>query len=243
MARTRTQSRARALLADPKAAARIQEAAASVGITSEQLVDLVVDSGLMALPPADGITEVMTLEDLGTALHAQLSGVPSREDRPKWFGGLTPTQKVALITTLRAKGYSTLAISNDFGVDQLEVNRLYHEHADKLGAQVMGVRQSTLIGTLQIQAEKAQEAAMEKGDVGTFWRVAKEMISILQSMGIVDQAAHKMEVTHKFDEVKKAEIQKMLDMERRQQQRLQEIKHIEATVHEPIPEEVNESYD
>ena len=232
MAPTRAKGGIRSALVDPKAKARLQAATDAAGLDSiEQLVNLVIDSGAVALPPTDGITQVYTLDDLGEQMHAQMSPL----DRPQWFADLVDTQRVALVAMLRARGYSTSVIARDFGSTELEVNKIYAKHADDLGAQVINVRLNTLVGHLQLSSERASEGAMQKDDWGTYWRIQKEMISLLQSLGIVKQAIRKVEVAHKFDDQKQAELDDLLALERQQAARREEMKMADATITDAVP--------
>jgi hypothetical protein len=224
----------RSALVDPKAKERLQDAAAAAGCTLEGLVNLVADSGLLGMPPeGDGVTETYTLEDLGAQMHAQMP--PTHRD--SWFAHeLVETQQVALVSLLRARGYSSVVIARDFGMTELVVNKIYARYADDLGAQVINVRLNTLVGNLQLAAERAGEGAMEKQDWGTYWRIQKEMIALLQSLGIVKQAIRKVEVAHHFDDQKQAELDDMLDLERMKAKRLEEIKTADFQVTDEVPQ-------
>jgi hypothetical protein len=221
-------------LVDPEAGKRLALAAQAAGLGSvAALADLLVDSGAIALPPeGDGVTETYTIEDLGVQMHSQM---PPTE-RAAWFLELVETQQVALVTLLRARGYSSIVIARDFGMTELTVNKIYSRYADDLGAQVINVRLNTLVGNLQLAAERAGEGAMEKQDWGTYWRIQKEMIALLQSLGIVKQAIRKVEVAHKFDDQKQAELDDMLDLERMKQRRFEELKRVDATVTDAVPQ-------
>lgn len=218
-------------LVDPKAKQRLEAAAAAAGLDVEGLVNLIVDSGAVALPPSDGVTESYSIEDLGAQMHAQMPPT----DRAVWFLGLVETQQVALVTLLRARGYSSIVIARDFGCTEITVNKIYAKYADDLGAQVINVRLNTLVGNLQLASERAGQGAMEKQDWGTYWRVQKELIALLQSLGIVKQAIRKVEVAHKFDDQKQAELDMMLDIERKQAARQEEIRLADFEVTDEVP--------
>lgn len=219
-------------LVDPKAKGRLEAAAIAAGLDVEGLVNLVMDSGAVALPPSDGVTEAYTIEDLGVQMHAQMPPT----DRAAWFSDLVESQQVALVTLLRARGYSSIVIARDFGMAELAVNKIYSRYADDLGAQVINVRLNTLVGNLQLAAERAGEGAMEKQDWGTYWRIQKEMIALLQSLGIVKQAIRKVEVAVHFDDQKQAELDAMLELERKQANRREELKRVDATVTDAVPQ-------
>ena len=210
---------------------RLEDAARAAGCSLEGLVNLIVDSGALALPPTDGITQVYTLEDLGAQMHAQMPPTA----RPEWFEGLVETQQIALVAMLRARGYSSVVIARDFGINELDVVKIYSKYADDLGAQVINVRLNTLVGNLQLAAERAGEGSMQKEDWGTYWRIQKEMIALLQSLGIVKQAIRKVEIAHHFDDQKKAELDDMLDLERMQARRFEELKRADVEIHDPVP--------
>jgi hypothetical protein len=220
-------------LVDPKAMQRLEEAAEAAGLeTVEDLVNLVFDSGAAAMPPTEQ-PESFTMEDLGERLHSQ---VPlAQADRADWFEGLVETQQLALVALLRARGNSSVVISNDFGLEVKSVSDIYARYADNLGAQVVNVRLNTLVGNLQLAAERAAEGSMRKKDWSTYWRIYKEMIAIMQSLGIVKQAIRKVEVAHKFDDQKAAEVDALLAIERKQLARREELKLIQANVTDPVP--------
>ena len=221
----------RTALVDPAAKDRLIAAAEAAGLESlEALADLVVDSGLLAIEP-DGVSEVYTLEDLGVQMRTQMPAT----DRPAWFAGLVDTQRLALVSLLRARGYSSVVIARDFGITEIQVTKHYAKHADELGGQVVNIRLNTLVGNMQIAAERASEGAMGKEDWGTYWRIQKEVIGVLQSLGIVKKAIQKVEVAHTFDDQKGAELNALLELERKQQARRAEMKHADFEVLDPVP--------
>lgn len=231
-------------LGDPALMERLQRAAKAAGVeTVEQLTDLVVDSGAAATPPQDDLTERMTLEDLGLRLWT----VAATEDQPTrkaWFQNLAPVQKNAVITTLRARGYSPLAISNDFGVGELEIEEIYAEYATKLGAQVLAIRLDTLAGQLAIAKQRAQQMAMEKDNASTFWKIEKDYVGVLQDLGVIERAAHRVEVVKVAEDKKAAAVNRLMELAEKRALRLSEIKRAEFEVIEPeaLPEDVEAEY-
>lgn len=217
----------------------LERAAKHVGLESaEELANLVVDSGVVAMPPSDEITDAYTLKDLGTRLWGTMQEQP-KSSRASWFHGLSPVQKKAVIVTLRDQGFSSHVIAGELKVDLMEVIRTWNKHADDLGAQVVGIRLNTIAGNLQIVAERAQQGAMQKEDFSAMWRIQKEMTTMLQSLGIVDQAIHRVEHTHKFDEQKQVELNALLELEDKKRRRGEEVKRIRAVDVEVIPPELN----
>lgn len=227
-------------VADNDALKLVQNAAKAVGMDVETLANLMVDSGVTALPASDGITGRYTLEDLGKRLWGELQQQP-RTERGKWFRARTEPQRVAVIVVLRDRGYASTVIAKELELQPMEVVRVWNKHAADLGAQVVGLRLDTIAGQLQAVKERAQQVAMEKGDAATMWRVEKDYLAALQSLGVVDRAIHKVEHTVKFDDQQRAEIEAMLELERKKEQRGEEIKQIEASVIDPVPE--MEDYD
>ena len=227
--------RSKSKLVDPEAGDLLETAADAIGVTVEGLTNLVVDSGAIALPPSDGVTERYSLEDLGVQMRTQLAGV-APERRPEWFGRLVESQQIALVTVLRTRGYSSVVVAQDFGIPELEVNKIYNRYADDLGAQVVNVRLNTLVGHLQLLSERSTEVAAQKQDAATMWRIGKEMIGILQSLGIVKQAIRKVEVAHKFEDQQKAEVDALLDLERMKRERIQEIADAESISTDAVPQ-------
>jgi len=226
-------------LFDPEAKEKLQRAADSIGLSLQQLVDLVVDSGAMTVPPSkdkDGFTSALTMRDLGKRMWTELQ-VTMRPQRSAWFATLLRQQQVALVVTLREQGYRGEVIAQELGIPPLEVSTIYNEHADNIGAQVANIRLNTLAGHVQLAAERAQQGLMEQGEWASYFRVTKDLVAILQSLGIVDSAVRRVEVTHNvnFGEQQKAEIDAMLDLERKQQKRIEELKRADFTMIDEVP--------
>lgn len=240
--RVRSRPRNRATssaLVSADAADKIAKAAGAVGLSAQELVELVSDSGLMATPP-DGVTEVLSLEDLGARLH-NLSCAQPRSQRAAWFAGLVATQQEALLTVLRERGYATAVIAQDYDIDPMTVVNAHNKFADNLGKNVINIRLSTIAGHMQLAMERAQQGAMEKSDWGTYWRIHKEAITLLQTMGVVDRAAQKIEVDNTINigtQEKELELERILDIARRGDKRRLEITQTERESDdvEPIQE-------
>lgn len=230
------------LLGDENAYAVAKKAAAAVGLDVESLANLMVDGGVTALPPSDGITGRYTLEDLGMRLWSQVQEQPKTE-RIQWYQKLLEPQQVAVIVVLRDRGYATTIIAQEFGIAPLEVTRVWNRYGAEMGAQVLGLRLDTIAGQLQVVKERVQQVAWEKQDGRTVWKVEMDFLKALQSLGIVDSAIHKVEHTHKFDDQQRAEVDAFLELEEKKRKRGEEIKQIEATVvaGDPLPE--MEDYD
>ena len=221
-------------LRDPEALAKLEAAAEHAGLSLEGLVDLVADSGALTLP-SDGLTQRFTVKELGIGLWTDLQKV-AKDERPAWYGKLTPVQRRCIIVACKDRGFSSYAIGKDLGLTQDDVMRVWSKHADELGAQVVGMRLTTIAGQLHLAAERAQNGAMEKGDNALFWRIAKDVVKIYSDLGIVDRATHKIEVTHKFDEEKQVEIAAMVELEEKKKLRIEEIKRSEDEVVEDAPQ-------
>ena len=204
-----------------------QRAAKAVGLTVEQLADLMVDNAITAVPPTDGVTEVYSLEDLGKRLWVQLSQQP-RTKRAEWFSGLSDPQQTAVVVVLRDRGFSSLAISNDLGLSQSAVQKIWNHYASELGAQVVGIRLDTIAGQLMAVYERASQMAAEAEDHNAIWKFQKELLACLQSIGIVDSAINRVEVTHKFGEEQMAQLEKLAELRNKQKVRLAEIKVIKS---------------
>ncbi len=224
------------LLGHTPALAKIGAAAKAVGLSTEELVDLVADSGAMALPPADELTEQITLSELGVHLRTQL-GQLAKPDRPIWFQHLGSVQQGAVVVSLRTHGASTHAVAAEFRIPAIEVQEVYAEHVDKIGQNVTHVRLTTIVGQMQVVAERAQHGAMEKKDWGTYWRIQKDLIANLQSLGIVDKAIQRIEVTHKLADRERENIDRLADLRMKQRDRREEIKLVSAEVTDAVPEE------
>lgn len=216
----------------------IEAAAAAVGISTEQLINLVADAGVISLPPSDDATEQMTLRELGEHLRAQMS-TQSKLELPKWFKGLAKVQRGALVISLRADGASTTSIASSFQVPAMEVMRTFNEFADKIGQNVTNVRLTTIVGSMQLVAERAQAGAATKADWSTYWRIQKDLIGLLQSLGIVDKAVHRTEVMHTLGDREKENLERLAMLRLKEQRRDEEIQEIKVTVDgtEAIPKE------
>ena len=227
----------RTALVDPDAAKKVAVAATAAGFESTgQLLDFIVDSGLLATPPADGITETFTLEDLGMHLWNKMQGNPVAR-RSAWFHGLAPTQQTAICVVLRSRGFATNNIAREFGCEEKVVRGAWTKYADDLGAQVVGVRLTTIAGELQSRMETITQELMQNGKPEMAFRVHKDYLKILQDLGIVDRAKQKIEVTHKIDDEQKVELEKLLVLKQKQLARGEEIEAIEAVEYDEVPDD------
>lgn len=203
-------------IADTDAMAKAKLAAEAVGLTVAELCNLLVDNGITAVPPDGGFTQKYTLEDLGAKLWGTLQGQP-RSARAAWFAGLTDPQRGALIVKLRNEGFATAVISTELGVAESMVMRTYQAYASEVGTQVVGIRLDTIAGQLHTAAERAQQMAMQAGDHKAFWSIHRDYLKALQSIGIVDSAIHRVEVTHKVDDSTKSELEALVKLEAKRQ--------------------------
>lgn len=232
------------LIADPAARDKLEAAAAAAGLSVQELADLVFESGVTPAPTSDGITERYTIEDLGTRLWGAMQTVPA-PGRAAWFASLVPMQQVSVVVVLRDRGYRTEVIAKDLGIEPAAVMRTWNTYASQLGSQVVGIRLDTIAGQLQMASERAQQMAIEDGDHSAYWRIEKEKVELLQSIGVVEKAIHRTEVTHKIDDAQKAEIEALFELRNKQQRRLlevEEIKQVELKG-DDVPDEVREDYD
>lgn len=230
-------------IAQTNAMAVAEKAAAAVGLTVAELCNLLVDHGITSVPSDGGITQRYTLEDLGKRLWSELQGYP-RTKRAEWFETLSEPQRVALVVTLRTNGFSPVALVNDLGVSEAWVRKTYNEYATQLGAQVVGIRLDTMVGQMQLVCERAMQMAAEAGDHTSLWRIQKELVASLQSIGIVDRAVHRVEVKHGLSDEGKEEIRQLVLLEQKKRKRADEIGEYEAgDVVEEVPQEIRELTD
>lgn len=231
-------------ISNPAAAAQLEAAAKAAGLTVQQLADLVFESGVVPPKAPDGVVTRYTLEDLGKRLWGTMQTVP-RTDRHEWFAALVPQQKTAMIVVLRDHGFRTETIARDLGCSTEDVLRTWNAYSGQLGAQVVGIRLDTIAGQLQLASEHAQQLAIEGGDAGTYWKIEKEKIELLQSLGIVDKAIQKVEHTHKIDDQQKAEIEALFELRRKQERSkvtVEAARQIESKG-DDLPPEVSSDYD
>lgn len=243
-ARKRKPVSAPPVIVNPAAREMLERAAEAAGLSVQQLADLVIEAGVQPPPSADGMTQRFTLNDLGERLWQSLQQV-SKPDRALWFQGLVPTQRIALVVTLKDQGYRSEVIARELGMTIDEVVRTWNEHAAKLGSQVVGIRLETIAGQLMLASEKAIEMATQSGDHRAVWSIKKEFIEMLQAIGIVDRAIHTVEHKHSLTDETKAEIERLYELRQKQERRrleIEEIKQAEVTGDE-IPAEVMEDYD
>lgn len=231
-------------IANPAAREQLERAAQAAGLSVQELADLVFESGVAPPKAPDGVVQRYTLEDLGTRLWGTMQTVP-RAARGTWFSALVPAQKAAMIVVMRDNGFRTEVIAREFGITTEDVLRTWNAYAGQLGAQVVGIRLDTIAGQLQLASEHAQQIAIKDGDASTFWRIEKEKIELLQSLGIVDKAIQKVEHTHKIDDQQKAEIEELFKLRQKQQVRKIEISKAAEISEKPddLPPEVDLSED
>lgn len=227
----------KSFLTDPTVMTKLNAAAEAAGMTPEQLVNFIADSGLLALPPSDGTTHSYTLRDLGATLWTSMQK-RSVTERRAWFHKLVPNQQKAVVVHLRHFGFSTMTVANELDFPLHRVREIWSQFADDAGAQVVGTRLNTIAGNLQLVYESAMEGLAQTGDHAGRWKMAKELAQAWQSLGIVERAVQKIEVTHKDGSIeeKSAALKKLLELEQKKQRRMEEIKQIEANVYEPEPE-------
>lgn len=231
-------------LANPAAAAQLERAAAAAGLSVQELADLVFEAGVVPPPSKDGLTVRYTLEELGKRLWGTMQTVPKAE-RGIWFEQLAPVQRTAVIVVLRDQGFRTEVIARDLQIEPSEVMRTWNAYASQLGSQVIGIRLDTIAGQLQLASEKAQQMAAEQGDHRSYWNIEKQKVEMLQSIGIVERAIHRTEVTHKIDDQQVAEIEALAALRNKQNVRrieIEEIKQIDAKG-DAVPSEVVTNYD
>jgi hypothetical protein len=238
MGRRRDQAAtAASALVDPAARQKLEAAAEAAGLTLAQLVDLVHDSGAMSTPPDadDGITTTLTLGDLGKRMWAELQQVLAPE-RAAWFAQLLEPQQIAMIVTLCDEGFRPEIISRELGISSVRVREVRDQYADRIGAQVTQIRLSTIAGHVQIAAERAMEGLKAAGDWKGYFGVQRDVVKVLQSLGIVDQAIHRVEVTHKIEDNRQAEIDAILEIERKKQRRRIEIETASGATLDAVPQ-------
>jgi hypothetical protein len=211
-------------------------AAKAVGLTLEQLSDLMVDTGLATIPK-EKLTQKCTLQDLGMRLWASMQTVGTNV-RVKWFNELAPVQQGSLLVTLRDRGFHFEVIAQEFAIPVQRVIDAWNQYCDELGAQVVGVRLQTIAGQLQSHASRAQQMAVEAGDHKSFWQISAEYVEMLQSLGIVDRAVHRVdhEITHKFEDQQRFEVEQMVALETKKLARQEELKLVACEVTDTLPQ-------
>ena len=223
--------------ADPKTKQKLGAAAVAAGTDVQGLLDMAADSGIAAPPPPDGVTEVLTFEELGAELQAQMPD--AREQHPSWFRGLTPSQQDALLARLAAVEHRhPAALATTFEVPLPRLMKAIRRASERRGEVAIGARLSTIVGGLIDDAVRAQEGLVADGKWKDFFEVRLKLTSKLQDLGIVFRAPleHQHKVTHDVDENAREELSKMLDLERKQLARNEEIKLASAQIVDVVPE-------
>lgn len=205
-------------------------------------MNLVADGGLLALPDSEGFADTYTLDELGKRMWGTMVEHP-RSRRAAWFHGLLPAQQRALILALRSGGLTSQAIANELEVDGAEVRRMWNEYADSIGQQVVGLRLSVIAGEIQHASELAEEGLRKQGDWKGYWSIVSGKVDKWQSLGIVDRAAQRIEVTHDIGDAAKEELDRMLIVQEKERKRLEELKQIDVTVTDTLPFEEDDDGD
>lgn len=213
---------------------QLSRAASAIGLSLEEMINLVVDSGMVALPPSDAITHTFTMEDLGKRMWNLLNQQPTSK-KAEWFASLAPAQQKSLLVTLRHNNVSAFKLSEELDLHIMDINRVWNEYADDIGAQVVGTRLTTIAGHLQLVAERCMEGLAKDEAHLSVWKIQKELTGLLQNIGIVDRAAQRVEHSHVLKDERQAEIQKMIELEKKKQVRTEEIKRIDVTVLDAVP--------
>lgn len=224
-------------LVHPDARERLERAAEAAGLTLAQLADLMVDSGALSVPPAktpDGLVATMTVRDLGHRLFQEIQAV-SRDERADWFEKLLDAQRVALVVALHDRGFRPEVISRELGRPSQEIRAWIDSYADRVGMQVTQLRLSTIAGHVMLAAEKAMQGLEAENDWKGYFSIQEKLVKILQSLGIVDQAIHRVEVTHRHEDNRQAEIEQILEIERKKQKRLLEIQMADQQEFDQVP--------
>lgn len=228
-------------IANPAAKAQLEAAAEAAGLSVQQLADLVFEAGVIPPKAPDGVVQRYTLQDLGEKLWGAMQPVP-KDERAVWFASLVPTQQTALVAVLRDHGFRSEVIARDLGLGVDTVMRMWATYASKLGEQVVGIRLDTIAGSLQLASERAQEMAIADNSPAVYWKIEKEKIELLQSIGIVEKAIHKTEVTHKIDDAQKAELEEWVKLRNKQGKRRIEVEELTKIEDkgEDLPDEISD---
>ena len=221
------------VVAAGNAKALLKAAAEAANLSVEELAQLAIDVVGSKLVPKDQPS--FTRKQLGLCLWRELQRV-TKSHRGVWYKELADEQQIALIVALRDEGYRTEVIARDLCILPAEVKTLYHRYADTVGSQVTMLRLNSIVGMMEMDLETAQIGLKADGDYKAFWQVRKDQIKLLQDLGIIERAAQRIEVNHTFEEQKQAEIQAILELERKQLTRKEEIKAAEFTIQDAIPQ-------
>src|SRR5690606_26634121 len=96
-------------------------------------------------------------------------------------------------------------------------------------------RLNVIAGELAVRAEKSIEECVTQGQPDKAWRIHREFVQMLQTLGVVDRAIQRVEHVHRKEDEAEAEIRRLLELERKKERYGEEVRQIEVDA-EPAPQ-------
>lgn len=182
------------------------------------------------------------MEDLGAELGAQLaehtgSGEDAEQRRKAFFAGLLPLQQDALLLHLSESEHKSLAqLAVAFKVPLPRLRQALNEAILKKGEWVQSVSMEHVVGAMVMAAERSMRELAQEGSWAAYWKVQKELAGKLEDLGIVRRTPKRLDVTvHGIDDLQKQELERLLELERKQERRSEEIKRAQVSLIDALP--------
>ncbi len=109
------------------------------------------------------------------------------------FKDFEPQEKYQMIDQMMREGMSGQQISEELNITRQFVQYYKRNIAKGYMRCLDPARIDEVIGGLIWAKEMAEELALKQGDVGTFWKVNKELVDSLMDLGHLKRAALKIE--------------------------------------------------
>lgn len=156
---------------------------------------------------------------------------------------LQPEQRASLVLHLLCKGHAAVTIANKLGLMPNLVKDIWRDYTAKVGDDVMGITLPSLVGRIDSRAEALVEMAVEEGRPDRAWKIEKERVQLLQDLGVVERASKRYEVAHQHtlragdaaDAETQAEVDRILDLERKRRESGERVKRIDARIMDHVP--------
>jgi hypothetical protein len=163
---------------------------------------------------------------------------------PSLCAELDNEQKIALCLHLLCKGHAALTVANKLGFMPHFVKDIWRDYTAKVGDDVMGITLPSLVGRIDAYADALRDMAIDLEKPERAWKIEKERIELLQDLGVVERAAKRYEVAHQHtlkaegsaDAEVQAEVNRILEIERKRRESSERVKRIDARVMDSLPQ-------
>lgn len=166
--------------------------------------------------------------------YLKSGGVPD----PVTFSRLTPDEQRALLGHVRdQEGVAPIALAIRFGVNLSAIRALLAYTDEQLGLQTLRTTHFAHVGRLVAAAETATDQLAKEGKWLAYWKVHRELHQDLQRLGVIREVPRALQVQHEHalrtDQA--AEIDRLLELERKRDARLEEIQRAKVELLDPLP--------